>query len=387
MKKVSTPAPDTVIDAGRANPIAFAERLPKLRVKEQTENIIYSVAPRPEFIAYIRRYLKWIGRGPPDSAQIVLSAGGSTQLIAAFYWAVQELRGRKPTTIQSTTVPPFYRLHQQIAETIINCTWVPTTATGPGAAHKADIQVMVSPNNPNGTLQVPNPKLSDKQYLLLDSAYDTPQFTGSRKSVNPWVAPLLSEGKQNFAWVNSLSKLGLAGIRLGFAVTANTQLADTMVEYIQRVSLGTNTWAVANMMTNLNWFAGGCAKLPFVGDDNKEPPRLERFDNMLFQLMRKRHRQIRRIVPKRLIRSNERVTLLFLEEPASVFEAQNIIVRPGSVFGVSDAFSRIQLMISDSDWEMLLQRLRNIYGKRKCKCNRIRGQKASKQATKKATKG
>lgn len=319
------------IDAGYANPVVLAQMFPQWTFRQTPDSVLYTIEPVEQYSQAIRSYVKKVQGFFPENGKVVVSAGGSTQIVAAFYWAVSRVLGS--ARIKSSTGPPIYLLHEEIANTISNCRWVPYDQS-------ADLIVVVSPNNPNGLIQSYPMDATDKTFVLLDSVYDRPQFT-STQTVNPW--KMQQYANPRFCEVNSFSKEGLAGLRVGYAITTDTTLYDLMVEYIKTTSLGTNTWAMKNVLHNI----------PTVLSD----PSFYRNGYALFQ---HRHQQIRRVVPQNKIYSNDVVPLLFVQIPFDRFAPAGIIARPGRVFGMTDQFTRLNLMISDEDFAWLLQRLSNI---------------------------
>ena len=325
-----------LIDAVYANPVMMAEDFPPLKYIQKASNILYSIDPSPKYEYQIRRYIEFIQkRQLPTNARIIVSAGGSSQLVSAFYWSVQKILNQ-PITIKSSIAPPFYSLHKDLAETVYNCSWVnydePTS----------DIIVVVSPNNPNGILQTYPSSASSNTYVLLDSVYDRPQFSNTN-TVNPW--KFNEYNNPYFCEVNSFSKIGLAGVRIGYAITTNDDIYNNMTNYVSTTTLGTNTWGMFNLEGNLSQ----CGELY---NNN--------FYRNFYGRLQWRQRQIRSIIPSRLISSELTVPLLFVKVPFEAFLEVGVEVRKGEVFEVSNEYSRINLMISDCDFKELLRRISQI---------------------------
>jgi bifunctional pyridoxal-dependent enzyme with beta-cystathionase and maltose regulon repressor activities len=81
------------------------------------------------------------------------------------------------------------------------------------------------------------------------------------------------------------------------------------------------------------------------------------FSKINYELIQYRHREIRKIIPKRLIYSNKNIPLILVKIPSSIFNKFKIKIRPGEEFEVSNNFSRINLMVSDNIWKNILKRL------------------------------
>lgn len=318
-----------IIDAGYADPINISERYLPINITQNPIDIKYTFTQQPDIQSMIKSYLIYLDKRYKESLKkvnIITSSGGSTQLIAAFYYAIQAIKRRK-ITIRSCMNPPYYALHKEIASAVKDCEWIDNINTD------VDIEVIVSPNNPDGRISIPTRKA---QFKLLDSVYDVPQFTGQRISVNEWKHSY--HNTETFCEVASLSKIGLPGLRLGYALVKNKLIASLMNQYIQNISLGLNTWALRGFTSRYN----------------------DIFDNDLYtnvyQDIQTRQMQIRQLLPNICI-STKNVPFVFLKMPKKIFDELKIIVRVGSEFSTNDSYLRISLMINDDDWTELLNRL------------------------------
>jgi len=324
------------IDAGSANPIAFAELLEPLpEVKLTTATLTYEIEPQPRNEAALRQLLSQIGRPLPSTALIVLSAGGSTQLIGAFYWAVSQLAGRE-VQVQSRTTPPYYALHQTIAGLVQGVKWVDATIP----LTQVDVQVIVSPNNPTGELNSPSPDLSPASFVLLDKVYDSPQFVGP-VTVNPWESAYYAS-TDRFCSIGSVSKLGLAGLRVGYAATRHPELARLMLEYVQASTLGTSSWSMAGLESSLSVI--NKAKI-----------------GQMYDLLKRRHAEIRAILPPSLTLSpSTAVPFILVNITQTAFATAGLIVNSGTAYRTSPEYSRIQLMVAEADWKPMLNMVRKV---------------------------
>lgn len=324
-----TDTSNRIIDAGYADPINISEHYLPLNITQNPIDIKYTFTQQPDIQSMIKSYLIYLDKRYKNSLKdinIITSAGGSTQLIAAFYYAIQKIKKRK-ITVKSCIIPPYYALHKEIASAVKDCEWIDDINTA------VDIEVIVSPNNPDGRISIPSRK---SQFRLLDSVYDVPQFTGKRVSVNEWKHSY--HNTETFCEVASLSKVGLPGLRLGYALVKNKLIASLMDQYIQNISLGLNTWALKGFTSRYN----------------------DIFNNELYtnvyQDIQMRQTQIRQLLPNVCI-STKNVPFVFLKMSKKIFDELKIIVRIGSEFSTNDNYLRISLMISNDDWVELLNRL------------------------------
>jgi len=314
------------INAGIGNPISIANRYSNISITQTPEDLYYTATQVEEIQQMIKNYLKYLDPNFDETLYVIASEGGSTQLIAAFIWSIYDIE-RTHVTVKSAVKPPFYTLHQEITRSLKECSWV--------SSGKSTIEIVVSPNNPDGVLVQPS---NTSKYTLLDSVYDVPQFSGLWSSVNPWKYKY--RDKNNFCEVNSFSKIGFAGLRFGFAITSNKNLADRMQNYLAFDSLGLNTWTLKAFKSRYN----------------------DLFNDELYASIYKenidRYNEISNLIPKRLIHSKSSVPFLFVRIPKEIFDRLNITIRNGEEFNEYNTYTRISLMISNEDWIELIKRLK-----------------------------
>lgn len=177
----SLPTDLMTIDVKYANPIVVTTIMldqlatipsSSLSVNLTTPRLSYSIDYKYEWSVIARKYCQHIRRPLPLSSYVVVSAGGSTQLIAAAYYAIQKYRKSSSVCkIQFTRPAPNYMLFQNISKTVPGCVFVE-----PGVERDVDVHVMVSPNNPTGEIQQPAESFKPNKWYILDSVYDIPQF-------------------------------------------------------------------------------------------------------------------------------------------------------------------------------------------------------------------
>ncbi len=311
-----------------ADPIIFAERIPKLKIEQNESNITYMHYTPERFKEKLKEYLHHIeNKFNSKNLYFVFSPGGTTAAISACYYAIQYLE-KKKITIKSCVKPPYYTLHKKLANYEKNSEWIDDINK------KTDVEVVVSPNNPTG--EILKPTFTSK-YILLDSVYDKPLFSNKYYTLNPWKLELYKN--PYFCEVNSFSKYGYAGVRVGYLITSNKQIADLVTKYFEIKNLGLNSWAMANYEKNI----------PVIFNKS--------FGKENYELVQKRHKEIREIIPQRFIYSNNNIPLILLKIPANIFYKYKIKIRPGEEFATSNDYSRINLMVSEDVWKNILKRI------------------------------
>ena len=290
------------------------------------KKLSYSILNNPKYDDLFRDFLRNNNRAVPNNVKIRVSAGGSSQCIIAFYYAIYKIKGRN-ITVGSTVTPPYYILHKELCKMCGFATWVNDNNI------PVDIEVNVSPNNFDGRIQPPSNR---GEYVLLDAIYDFYNFTGNEKTVNPWV-----NWNNNFIMTNSLSKFGFAGARIGAILSTNNDIISYVENYMSNSTLGTNTFAIETLKNIIK-------EIKLDSEINHE----------IYNILQYRLKIIREIIPKNLIKSNKKIPFLFVKLNYEFFEELGIEVRHGSEFDVSNKYSRIELLLSEEDFNKMIKRLK-----------------------------
>jgi hypothetical protein len=323
----------TIIDATFANPIFISTMIQEnynkyINNAHLSKKLSYTILNIDKYDNIIRNFMTNNGRPIPNDVFVRVSAGGSSLCILAHYYAVWKIKGR-PITVGPSTNPPYYLLHKELAEFTGYCTWIDDITT------PVDLEIDVSPNNPNGSVQPPTVR---SEFVLLDSIYDFYNFTGEKTTVNPWVS-----WGNNFCMITSLSKFGLAGSRIGAYISANPEMIQYMQTFMSNSTLGTNTFSIETLKCVI-----------------KQIKMESRFTKKIYKKLQHRINTIRKIIPNNLIYSNNYVPFIFVKIPFTTFMELDILVRKGEEFDTTNEYSRIQLMISDADFKELVKRLKTL---------------------------
>lgn len=334
------------INAGIGDVYYITNKLKSYNLEQLPSNLRYYfnniVTETPnEYQILVKNYINDIQKHRfPPTCKILLSNGGSTILIAAFYYAVSKMLDRQ-ITIKSSLAPPYYALHKQIAEITKNCLWNNSNESS------SDIVVIVSPNNPDGRVTSINDVTNISKYILLDSAYDRPQYT-NQTTVNSWKFDLY--GNKNFCEINSFSKSGLPGTRIGYAIISDDKIYELMNYYVETMALGLNIWSLNNLKSNLS------SSLSSVI-----------FYKGIYTEIQRRYKEIIQIIPQsKIITSKYNTIFVYCSIPYKYFLNINTIVYSGTHFGETDDYSRINICLSSSEWEIFINRLKKLFGKMQC---------------------
>lgn len=163
----------------------------------------------------------------PSDTKIIFGSA-TTMMIPAYYYAVQKKENKSISV--NTNLNIYYPLHKLATNILKNAEWVNSNSN-------SDLSVIASPSNPLGLIT--NIKDVKSKYILYDVVYDVYIFTGKFKTVNPELYKEFETNK-NVSIVSSFSKLGIAGVRFGFLLTRDDEIAQYAEEYVNILSIRYN---------------------------------------------------------------------------------------------------------------------------------------------------
>ncbi len=148
----------------------------------------------------------------------VVVGNGAKQMLSAAFAAYRDVYGRSYVWTPAPYWPSYPYLARQEFQHGFNLDLgslpLPATCYVP-------VKVLTSPNNPDGE------EFSDYDCDIWDAAYASPVF-GFTRPPRTWGVAVYSAAKL----------LGLSGLRIGWAVTANAGLAEAMAVYVERFTSG-----------------------------------------------------------------------------------------------------------------------------------------------------
>jgi len=214
---------------------------------------------------------------------------------------------------------------------------------------------MVSPNNPDGYVFTESDFLNLKDggnadmQILSDLIYDSPLFT-STSTVNPWIWNYFrddSYGMREKTFIlSSFSKLGIPGVRYGFALVNDKEIADNMSEYIFNTVVVPPTAGAQLAYNNYNRYWKN----------------IEWFQK-LYKKLEKRRAQFDAVAPRNgitVLKFSNYAPYIYTDKSQEWWiENFNVKTRVGTDFNDTIEHSRISLMLLDREWNELIKRLHN----------------------------
>ena len=178
--------------------------------------------------------------------------------------------------------------------------------------------------------------------MLYDIVYDKLSFTGKDIPINIGLFEEFAINKNIFI-TTSFSKLGIAGVRFGFLITRDDQIAEYCNEYINIVSVRTPTAsATIGRLCYYRYFK------------NKS------FSINIYDIIQNRKKIFIKYADKhniKIINNITNIPYIYTNKNTEWWlKNLNTETRKGSDFNDIDANSRFNLMISEDKWNEFIRR-------------------------------
>ncbi|XP_022131455.1 L-tryptophan--pyruvate aminotransferase 1-like isoform X2 [Momordica charantia] len=317
----------------------------------------------PELEEAIRRLHRVVGNAVVDERHVVVGTG-STQLFQAALYALSTpaAAAAAPQPINVVSAAPYYSCYPD--ETDYLCSRLYKWA---GDANQYDsksgpfIEVVTSPNNPDGCLREPVVEAHGQGKLIHDLAYYWPQFT-----------PITRPADHDLMYFTFSKCTGHAGSRIGWALVKDREVAIKMTKYMDLSSIGVSKDSQFR-----------AAKIMELLCNNYDQKLGSNFSNNFFEygksLMAERWKSLRDVIGRsdvfslptfeqqyccffgRLSQSYPAFAWLRckeeIEDCGSFLREHKIEGRSGRRFGADAKYLRISMLSSDDVFQQFLERL------------------------------
>lgn len=270
----------------------------------------------------------------PKDAQIILGVG-MVQLMSGYFYAVQKVRNQLTSISFYNSEKPHFAFYKGIVEITKNCKFV---------ERNGDVNVIVSPMNPDGALFEYEPKLK-KGFVLFDLFYDNPIYTGQFSPISKEVYDVFNENP-NCVLCNSFSAFGMPGTRCGFFIVRNPKILEEMKYFVKynTISNSSNN-SVANEAVSKYFLR----KEFYLGPYNRLMKRHETFTALAKKL------------DITILNKSTNIPFAYTGKSSDFWlKIFGIRTAPGSEFDDTNEHSRLSLMISEKDWEELISRMEKV---------------------------
>lgn len=308
----------------------------------------------PEFAKEVTRLHNIVKNAVTKNRHIVVGTG-STQLFQAALYALSSTGGTEPISVVSST--PYYSFYRQVVEYMKSglYKWV-----GDASNFNKDepyIELITSPNNPDGFMRQPVVNRSGGM-LIHDFAYYWPQYT-----------PITSPADHDIMLFTVSKSTGHAGMRIGWALVKDEEVAKRMTKFIELSSIGVSKDSQLRAAKILQAVSDSCEH---AGDSGN-------FFEISYHHIAHRWKQLREAVKESGIFSTPEFPPAFCNYTSRTFSTQpafawlkckeeiedcedflrshKILTRSGKHFGMSLKYVRISMLDRDSNYDLFIKRL------------------------------
>ncbi|XP_074316245.1 tryptophan aminotransferase-related protein 2-like isoform X2 [Silene latifolia] len=302
-----------------------------------------------------------VGNAITEGRHIVVGTG-STQLFQAALYALSFGQSAQPISVVSAT--PYYSFYRQVIEYLKSglYKWVGDTANfsedGPY------IELITSPNNPDGFMRQPVVNGSGGM-LIHDFAYYWPQYT-----------PITSPGDHDIMLFTVSKTTGHAGMRIGWALVKDDEVAKRMTKFIELSSIGVSKDSQLRAAKILQAVSNSC-------DNTGDFQNRENFFENSHHLIEDRWKQLRAAVKQSRMFSTPEFPPAFCTYTNRTFKTQpafawlkceseaedcesflrkhKVLTRGGKHFGMSPQYVRISMLDRESNFNLFIKRLSTMH--------------------------
>jgi len=373
-----TNASECIVNANSGTPFIFEEywvQHPEATVSIKPSYHIGYGADMPRLEAAIRSLHTVVGNAVADDSVHVVVGLGSTELINAALYALSEDDAAQPAAVWSQA--PYYSGYRSPPSFFHtrNFEWVDAGNSGTPPHDRRVIELVTSPNNPDGHLRSPAVH-GPHSAVVMDHAYLWPHFVAVGHP------PISYAGNATVA-LFTLSKVsGHASSRVGWALTSSASLARRLRAFVSTVSYGVprenqlraiaviehmvthrgQPLRIARRLMQSRWerleaafaahaarCAGGrapCAASPYQLEP-RDAPAPDAFSGEAAYAPSPAYAWVRR--------SDGGDCL-------AAMRGVGIIARPGTQFGASQAYARLELLMREPTFDILLSKLQTLLG-------------------------
>ncbi|KAJ6875572.1 hypothetical protein NC652_035079 [Populus alba x Populus x berolinensis] len=313
----------------------------------------------PEFAKEIIRLHKVVGNAVTEDRYIVVGTG-STQLYQAVLYALSPLDALEPLSVVSAA--PYYSSYPLITDCLKSGLYKWAGDAQSFNKEGPYIELVTSPNNPDGYVRQSVVNRSGG-ILVHDLAYYWPQYS-----------PIAAAADHDIMLFTVSKSTGHAGMRIGWALVKDEEVAKKMVKYVELNTIGVSKDSQLRAAKVLQVVTDGC-KYPTSKEGSL-------FD-FAAHLMEERWKLLRAAVrqsglftlPEFPHGSCRFLNISFAPRPAfawlkceapiddceAFLRSNNILTRSGMHFGVGPQYVRISMLDRDENYDVFVERLSTIH--------------------------
>ncbi|KAJ4711051.1 Tryptophan aminotransferase-related protein [Melia azedarach] len=367
-------SPDSVLNLAQGDPTAFEPYWRNLGDKctmvisgsdlmsylSDMGNICWFL--EPELAEAIRHLHIEVGNAISKDRHIVIGTG-STQLYQAALYALSSPDSSEPISVVSAA--PYYSQYPPQTDYLRSglYKWAGDAFTfdndGPF------IEIVNSPNNPDGTIREAVVVNKGKGWLIHDLAYYWPQYT-----------PITHVADHDIMLFTLSKCTGHAGSRIGWALVKDAEVARKITNFIEFNSIGVSKESQLRAAKIIGVICDGCQDFESSKSDTN-------FFEYAQRLMAERWKKLREAVRSSEVfslaeypldfcnfigeftKSNPAFAWLQCKEDVDcekLLRELKVMVRGGKQFEADEMYARVSMLSRDESFNLLLEKLSGIKG-------------------------
>ncbi|XP_054782954.1 L-tryptophan--pyruvate aminotransferase 1-like [Prosopis cineraria] len=324
---------------------------------------------KPELRDAIKKLHALVGNAETNDRHIVVG-NGSTQLFQAALFALSSSLSSSDdeNPINVVAAAPYYSEYPDQTNILRSGLHKWHGDAVEYDKNEAYIEVVTSPNNPDGSIREPvvNNKSGGEGKLIHDLAYYWPHYT-----------PITHKAKHDLMLFTFSKCTGHAGSRIGWAIVKDTEIAKKMTKFIQMSSIGVSKESQTRVVKIIEVLCDSYKNFKLGSKES------ELFFEHSRSLMKERWEKLREVVKQNgdfSLPKFQRAYCNFTNESSETYPAfawlnckkedencegylekkLKILVRSGIRFGSDPRYARISMLVRGDDFDEFLKRLSNI---------------------------
>mmetsp|Transcript_37421 Transcript_37421/g.98995 ORF Transcript_37421/g.98995 Transcript_37421/m.98995 type:complete len:486 (-) Transcript_37421:201-1658(-) len=378
-ERIPTNAAECIVQANSGTPLMFENywvHHPEATIKVAPSYHIGYGDEMPRLKDAIRSMHALVGNAVVDETKHVVVGVGSTELINAALFALASGASTGDDPALVWTQSPYYSGYRTPAEYFRSSAFEWTWHANPNAsvsvppvpsATRRVIELVTSPNNPDGRMRAPLVR-GPQSRVVMDHAYLWPHFVA--------VPPPVDYKDNGTVALFTLSKVsGHASTRIGWAITSCPHVAERMETYIRTMHLGSPRENELRAVAAIEHIVSHGGEL-FRYARSLMLQRWQRLER-LFALHATSGRPTTYSLQARESPSFDAFSGASAYAPSPAYAwiqkldggdcmaamlSVGIVGRPGSQFGATKAFARLELLMREQTFAIMVPKLASLLG-------------------------
>jgi aspartate/methionine/tyrosine aminotransferase len=273
---------------------------------------------------------------------------GATMMLHATIAALSEMILKSctsdcPPVVDVLVQSPYYNAYPDLVGLVKTARW--NTSADPSSSFT--IEILTYPNNPNGVRR--NPLVKNEQHVIRDMVYYWPMYTETSLTVSQPIM-IFSSSKHE----------GLAGTRFGWGLYEDLDLAQGVATVIDSLVLGLSIDVELRVLASIQAIIG-----EKVGPSGMLP-----FHEAGRAALQARFSQLSEVLTCAVLTnypSSSHGAYAWVQckdgVDCSVFFSEvNLVPELGTLFGSTNQYARLSMLLPDAEFEILIQKVKVLCG-------------------------